>query len=184
MSVWRHDTFEIIFYKLFVHPSLCGRSAPLYMIYSDVWYRSTVSVTPGWNASPLLPKASKPPHISHITSLKSYILLPVLCDLTQWLFMPRDPAHVCLFACTRVFKVRSSPGLCSTITGPSLSSLHTSAFLPFLQFSFFQHFRSDRDVLTPLIHQYTLLLTGNTQVLKFSFFLELEEALGTAQVCL
>lgn len=76
---------------------------------------------------PVPPKACRTPHISHITSLKSFILLSVLCDLTQWLFMPRDPACVCMCytrSCVQG-QVKSSLYM---ITGPSLFSLHTSPF--------------------------------------------------------
>lgn len=57
---------------------------------------------------PVPPKARKTPHISHITSLKSFILLSVLRDLTQWLFMPRDPARACSPVHSCAFKVRSN----------------------------------------------------------------------------
>lgn len=82
---------------------------PSAVIRSDVWYRSAVSVTRGCNAS--LPEGpTETPHISHITSLKSFIPPSVLRDLTQWLFMPRDPARVCVCAPVHawVFKVRSA----------------------------------------------------------------------------
>lgn len=83
---------------------------------------------------PVPPKACKTLHISHITSLKSFILLSVLCDLTQWLFMPRDPVCVCVCACARsCVQGQVKTGLCYMITGLSLfslpASLLASAFL-------------------------------------------------------
>lgn len=66
------------------------------MCDTDQQCQSPLAVTP------VPPKACKTPHISHITSLKSFILLSVLCDLTQWLFMPRDPACVCVWVRARV----------------------------------------------------------------------------------
>lgn len=82
--------------------------------------------------TPVPPKACKTPHISHITSLKSFILFSVLCDLTQWLFMPRDPVPVCECAHTWAHwcvQGQVKPGLCYMTTGLSLFSLHTSASL-------------------------------------------------------
>lgn len=118
------------------------------MCDTDQQCQSPLAVTP------VPPKACKTPHISHITSLKSFILFSVLCDLTQWLFMPRDPACVCVRAHARLcVQGQVKPGLCYMITGLSLFSLHTSASpLSFLtQFAFFQHFTVGKSALTALI---------------------------------
>lgn len=120
---------EIGFRRLCVHTScVCSGCSPLLwsalMCDTDQQCQSPLAVTP------VPPKACKTPHISHITSLKSFILPSVLCDLTQWLFMPRDPACVCASTRARSYaqgQVKS--GLCYMITGLSLFSLHTSASL-------------------------------------------------------
>lgn len=75
-------------------------------------------------------KARKTPHISHITSLKSCILLSVLCDLTQWLFMPRDPACVCVRPCTVVSSRSGQIGPLLQDNTP-ISVLHTHLCLYF-----------------------------------------------------
>lgn len=89
---------------------------------------------------PVPPKARKTPHISHITSLKSFILLSVLCDLTQWLFMPRDPAHVCARPCTFV---RSRSGQIRPLLQDNtpISVLHTHLCLSFLSCPLLSFFR-------------------------------------------
>lgn len=72
------------------------------MCDTDQQCQSPLAVTP----VSTLPKACKTPHISHIASLKSYILLSVFCDLTQWLFVPRDPC--CVSVCVCAFHARLS----------------------------------------------------------------------------
>lgn len=119
------------------------------MCDTDQQCQSPLAVTP----VPL--KACKTPHISHITSLKSFILPSVLCDLTQWLFMPRDPACVCVRARSCVQgQVQIGPLLHDN---RSISVPLAHLCLPFLlQFVFFQHSTVERSALTALIHLFHL----------------------------
>lgn len=92
----------------------------------------------------------------------------MLCDLTQGLFMPHDPAYVCVCARARsCVQGRVKSGLCYMITGLSLFSLHTSASLFFCpSFPSFNTLRWN-EVLSLLSSPYMLffIATSNRKLL-------------------